>query len=302
MVGQTVGIVGMGDMGSAVAASFVRRGYSVVTCLEGRSALSRRLASEAGARDLESLDEVFGQADLFLSILPPAAAYDFAADAARRISACERPLIYADCNAIAPATVETISLFFRSGPASFVDVGIIGPAPRAKTRSPTRFYVAGPARGALLDLDVPELRFVDMGDPIGRASAIKMCYGALNKGTDALWTAVLMAAERLGVRRELMQDFEESQAPFAKRMQARLPFHAATAERFTGEMREIAAAFEAVGVTGDFHRGAEWLFDRLAHSALAGESRATLPTERSLDEAITAFVAVLGDRAESSGN
>ena len=301
MVGQTVGIVGMGDMGSAVAASFVRGGYRVVTSLAGRSALSHRLAGEAGTEDVGSLDQIFAEADLFLSILPPARAFDFASDAARRIRTLERPLIFADCNAVAPATVETIALLFKPGPAVFVDVGIVGPAPRRATRSPTRFYVSGEARDRLLGLDVPELRFVDMGDSIGRASAIKMCYGALNKGTDALWTAVLMAAERLGVRRELMLDFEESQAPFAERMKARLPFHAATAQRFTGEMREIAATFEAVGVTGEFHRGAEWLFARLAESSLASESRATLPAERSLDEAIAAFVAVLDGEIGNDG-
>lgn len=294
----TVGILGMGDMGSAVGAVLGRAGVDVVTSLAGRSALSRKLADAAGVRDLGSLDAVLGAADVFLAILPPAEAARFAGTAAEAIARLGRPVVYADCNAVSPETVRTMAGLFEAGPAGFVDVGIVGPAPRPGTSSPTRFYVAGTARGALLGLDVPEIRCIDLGDEIGRASGLKMCYGALNKGTDALWTAVLMAAEQLGVRADLMDDFDSSLPDFARRMRARLPFHAATAARFTGEMREIASAFEAVGVTGDFHRGAEWLFGRLAESAFAGESRATLPAERSLDEAIAAFVATLDAPAD----
>jgi hypothetical protein len=132
-----------------------------------------------------------------------------------------------------------------------------------------------------------------MGATIGRASAIKMCYAGLNKGVDALYTTILLAAERLGVRRELMQEFDLSQAEAAGRMARRVPFLAAAADRFTGEMAEIAATFDSAGVSGDFHRGAEWLYARLAESTLAVETRATLPTERSLDDALTAFAAVL---------
>ena len=65
---------------------------------------------------------------------------------------------------------------------------------------------------AVLELDVEELALVDLGDEIGTASAMKMAYSALNKGTDALLAAVLLAAERLGVREPLMRELESSQA------------------------------------------------------------------------------------------
>jgi hypothetical protein len=69
---------------------------------------------------------------------------------------------------------------------------------------------------------------------------MKMAYAALNKGTDALHAAVLLAAERLGVRPALMLELELSQKEALARMQARVPYLAATAERFAGEMAEIA--------------------------------------------------------------
>jgi hypothetical protein len=61
-------------------------------------------------------------------------------------------------------------------------------------------------------------------------------------------------------------------------------------------MREIAATFASVEVTPDLHRGAAWVYDLLAESSLAAETRASLPAERSLDEAIHAFAAALEQR------
>jgi 3-hydroxyisobutyrate dehydrogenase-like beta-hydroxyacid dehydrogenase len=282
-------------MGSAVGGMLRSAGFRVVTSLEGRSGHSRALANGAGLEDLGSLQSVFDLCDLFLSILPPAEAFSFAGRAAAMIRDRGKALVYADCNAVAPATVVAIEALFAEGPARFIDVGIVGPAPASNTSSPTRFYVAGPARQSFLDIEVPEIALIDMGSAVGRASAIKMCYAAMNKGTNALYTNLLLAARRLGVEQELMRELERSQPDAARRIARRIPFLAATAARFTGEMAQIAATFDEAGVSGDFYRGAEWLYGILARSALASETRATQPDERSLDEALSAFAAVLDD-------
>ena len=290
---RSIGIVGQGDMGSAVAAALARQGYRVVTSLAGRSAHTRALAARAGSEDLGSLEAVVAEADMLLSILPPAAADAFAAEVVSAMSAAGRRPLYADCNAVSPATVISIAARFAGIEAPFVDVGIVGPAPRADRTLPTRFYVSGAPRAELLEVAAPELSLIDLGEAVGRASAIKMAYASLNKGTDALHTAVLLMAESLGVRAELMAELERSQADVADRMRRRVPFLAATSKRYVGEMREIAATYREAGVTPGFHEGAEWVYATLAASALASETRATLPAERSLDEAIDAFAAAL---------
>jgi 3-hydroxyisobutyrate dehydrogenase-like beta-hydroxyacid dehydrogenase len=290
--GRTVAVLGTGDMGSAVGASLARAGFRVLTDLSRRGAHSRSLAARAGLTDVGSLAAVVREADVLLSIVPPSAARSFAADVAAELRAARKPLVFVDCNAVAPATVRAIARLFDGTPAAFVDAGIVGPAPRP-SRPPTRFYASGPERAALLALATPEVATIDVGDEIGAASALKMTYAALNKGVDALYTAVLLAAERLGIRAPLMKELEASQAEALARMQARVPFLAATSARFTGEMAEIAATFAAAGVTPDFHRGAEWLYALLATTPLAAETRATLPRERSLDDALAVFVATL---------
>jgi 3-hydroxyisobutyrate dehydrogenase-like beta-hydroxyacid dehydrogenase len=288
---RTIGIIGAGDMGSGVAAAFVRAGFRVVGDLAGRSAHSRALAAQAGLEDVGSLARVLTESELVLSIVPPAVAGDVARDV---LAATSIPALtpFADCNAIAPATVLELARAF-AGMRPFVDVGIVGRPPAKEGDVGTRFYVSGPERHRVLALEVPGIRMIDLGEAVGRASAIKMVYASLNKGVDALLTAVLLAAERLDVRGELMTELERSQRRLLERMESRVPYLAATAARFAPEMREIAKTYRDAGLTGQFHEGAAWIYTQLARSSLACETRATLPDARSLDEAIAAFAAAL---------
>lgn len=288
---RTLAILGTGDMGSAVGGAYVRAGIRVVTSLAERSPHSRALAVRAGIEDVGSLRAVVEQADLLLSIVPPADAYACAESAAVAMVEAGREPVFVDCNAVAPATAHSIARIFAALNAPFVDCGIVGRGPLPNVDPPTRFYVSGAERAQLLELEVPGIRMIDMGAEIGTGSALKMAYAALNKGTDALLAAVLIAAERLGVRPALMHELELSQKEALARMHARVPYLAATAERFAGEMAEIAATYEAAGVTPLFHRGAEWLYATLATTPLAAETRATLPAQRSLDDAVAVFAA-----------
>jgi 3-hydroxyisobutyrate dehydrogenase-like beta-hydroxyacid dehydrogenase len=200
--------------------------------------------------------------------------------------------VFADCNAVAPATVRGIAHALEPTGAPFADVGIVGRGPGIG-RERTRFYVSGAARAAVLGLTADEIELIDLGAEVGTASALKMAYSSLNKGTDALLSAVLLAAERLGVRAPLMRELAFSQAEALERMEARVPFLGATAKRFAPEMAEIARTYESVGVTPQFHRGAEWLYALFAATPFANETRATQPKQRSLEEAIAVLTAAL---------
>jgi 3-hydroxyisobutyrate dehydrogenase-like beta-hydroxyacid dehydrogenase len=289
---ETLAVVGTGDMGHAVGGALVRAGYRVVTAGEDRSPPSRKLAADAGIEDVGSLAAVVREAGLVLSIVPPAVAQSFAASAVRAMRAAGVQPVFADCNAVAPATVQTIAKTVLPSGAPFVDVGIVGRGPGLGGER-TRFYVSGAARAAVLALETTELELVDLGPEIGTASAMKMVYSALNKGTDALLTAVLLAAERLGVRAPLMRELEVSQVDALKRMRTRVPYLGATAQRFAPEMAEIATTFDSVGVTPQFHRGAEWLYALVGTTPFAAETRATQPRDRSLDETLAVLTAAL---------
>jgi 3-hydroxyisobutyrate dehydrogenase-like beta-hydroxyacid dehydrogenase len=295
---ETVAVIGTGDMGSAVGGALVRAGYRVVTAGDRRSAHSRGLAAAAGLEDVGTLEAAVGAARLVLSIVPPAAATTVAAEVVGAMRAARTRPVFADCNAVAPQTVAAIERALEPAGAPFVDVGIVGRAPGVG-REPTRFYVSGTARVAVLGLDAAGIELIDLGGEVGTASALKMAYSSLNKGTDALLAAVLLAAERLGVRGPLMRELEFSQVEALERMQARVPFLGATAKRFAPEMAEIARTYESVGVTPQFHRGAEWLYALIATTPFANETRATQPRERSLDETLPVLTAALEREART---
>lgn len=286
-----IGVLGTGDMGAAVGAALRRAGHRVLTALAGRSAPSRDLALKAGLTDAGNLLQLVRQVDVMLSIVPPAMADDFAAEVAGAMLATGARPVFVDCNAVSPATMRQIAARFDAMGGAVVDVGIVGRAPPADL--PVRFFHSGPHSQLLAKLASEEILCIDLGSEIGRASALKMTYAALNKGSDALHATILLLAERLGVREPLMREFALSQAPALKRMQDRVPFLAATAERFVGEMHQISATCRSVGVTPDFHIGAAWLYATLAHTTLAAETRATLNRNRTLDEALALYVQAL---------
>ena len=291
---KTIAIVSPGNMGHAVGRLLGSRGFDVVTSLAGRSPRTRGLAAGAGIRDSGSIGALVAEADLVLSIMPPAAAVAAAQEVAAAMTAAAVVPPYADCNAIAPVTTERIAELIGAAGAAYVDAGIIG-GPPANGRGP-RFYASGPAAHLLTPLDGGGLVVRDLGGAVGRASALKMCYAAVTKGTSALQFAQLAAASRLGVDEALAAELADSQAATYAGMRRSLPGLPARAPRWIEEMRQIAATFEAVGVPGDFHRGAAALYELLSATPFADEPEEAVDTSRTLETAVAALSQVCAQR------
>ena len=232
--------------------------------------------------------ELVNQADLVLSILVPTAALDAARFVASALHATGRSPYFADCNAVAPDTVETIGNVITSAGGRFIDASIIG-FPPAKDVTP-RLYVSGPHADIMSVLDGKGIEVLPIGDVIGQASGIKMCYAALTKGTFALHYAVVTAAKKMELFDELCREFEHSQAEAYELMQQHLPRLPAKTFRWIGEMQQIADTFEQVGVTPNIHRGAAEMFRRISQCSLANETPETTDAKRTLAETIDAIV------------
>ena len=71
---KTIAIISPGDMGGGIGKVFVQEGYQVLTCLEGRSTLTKELAQKAGFQDTPNLATLLSQADCLISIVPPESA------------------------------------------------------------------------------------------------------------------------------------------------------------------------------------------------------------------------------------
>ena len=287
MDNKTIAVISMGDMGHAVGRSLRESGHEVITCLAGRSAKTLEMAERAGVRDVESLNNLVDEAEILLSILPPSSALQLAQDTMKARKENGRQLIYVDCNAISPATAQEIATIIDSAGAKFIDSGIIGFAPGKDT---PRFYVSGEDTSAMQGLHGCGFTVIHCGETPGQASATKMCYAALTKGTFTLHTALLMAANSLGVYETVIEEFRFSQASVLQAMENRVPFISADSKRWIGEMEEIANTFRKAGVTGSFHDGAAAVLEVLAKTPFAQETRESLDHTRTLDQAIGEYV------------
>jgi len=245
-----VGLLHPGEMGAAVGA--VARA-DVLWAPAGRSDATAERARRAGLTGVD-LDELLARADVVLSICPPHAALDVA-----RGTAGFRG-VYCDANAVSPATAREVGKTVEAAGATFVDGGIVGGPP---TEPGTRLYLSGAAAPAVAEVfGDTDLEPVALGDEIGAASALKMCYAGWSKGTAALLLALVEAADALGVGEALRAEWERSVPGMAGRLERAEASAAKKGWRWVGEMREIDATLRAAGVPHGFHAAAAEIFGR----------------------------------------
>jgi 3-hydroxyisobutyrate dehydrogenase-like beta-hydroxyacid dehydrogenase len=267
---QSIGVMSPGDMGQAVAQQLKGAGFEVCTALDKRSARSKSLAQQAGLTDLRSLGGLIEKCDVILSIMNPGAALEFAAEFAAALSASKRKPMFVDCNAIAPQTLHVINEKISDAGGVCTDASIIGPPPRGNAK--IWLYVSGPAARELEQLATPQITVRVLSDRHGDASAIKMCYGGMNKGMIALVLELLIAARRLGVEDALITQLKETHADVYDRAIRSLPVMPPKAYRWVPEMLQIAQCFEGTGMTPRIFEGAADMYEFIAKTALGRET------------------------------
>jgi hypothetical protein len=147
--------------------------------------------------------------------------------------------------------------------ATYIDGGIVGPPPRKP--GVTRLYLSGAgADDVARMLNGGLMEAIALDGPIGAASAVKMAYAGWNKTQQALLMAVRAYAMREGVDEALLREWAISQPDLPKRSENAVAGTARKAWRFVGEMEELAAAFAAAGVPGQFHDAGAEVYRRLA--------------------------------------
>jgi 3-hydroxyisobutyrate dehydrogenase-like beta-hydroxyacid dehydrogenase len=171
--------------------------------------------------------------------------------------------LYLDANAISPQLAIKLDQIMEANGIQFVDGGIIGGP--AWTPKESWLYLSGDYANEIAACFIHgPLETKIIGNEIGKASALKMCYAAYSKGTSALLSATLASAEALGVREELSQQWDMDEPGFAEQVNRKVRRVTAKAWRFEGEMKEIAATFREAGLPDSFHQAAAEIYRRLA--------------------------------------
>lgn len=255
-----IGFLHPGAMGISLAASAQNTGHTACWASEGRSQQTHERAAKYGLVDTRTLEGLCDICSVIVSVCPPHAAEEVAA----QVLQCSFDGLYLDANAISPQRTVRIDQSMREAGVAFVDGGIIGGPAWEPER--TWLYLSGQEAGrAAACFSAGPLETSVIGESIGKAAALKMCYAAYTKGTTALLCAILTTAEELGVREELETEWSRNGSDFAEQARERARRVTAKAWRFVGEMEDIAKTFRGAGAPGDFHAAAADIYRRIAH-------------------------------------
>ena len=281
---STVAILSPGDMGHAVGQRLRENELDVITCLEGRSDRTRALAEKAGIRNVPSMEQLVEQSDLIMSMTVSAAVSTLCRQVADALTATGADTLFAECNAIAPQLTKELEPVITGSGGRFVDVSIIGGPPR-EGYSP-HFYASGDQASEFEQLNNFGLTVLKLDGDVGQASGIKMCYAAMTKGTFALYSELLMAAELMGLTEPLLEEFRSGQQAVLQRIERSLPTVPPRSRRWVSEMEEIRDTFSHLGMTPNIFEGVADMYRLIGSTPLGDEFPESRDRDRTFTETI----------------
>jgi 3-hydroxyisobutyrate dehydrogenase-like beta-hydroxyacid dehydrogenase len=280
-----IAIIAQGMMGAGVGRRLHENGAQVRTLLAGRSGASAERARASGMTPAADERALLSGADFFLSILPPGEAEPLARQLAPVLAALDAKPVYLDCNAVSPQSAIRIGEIIAPTGAHFIDAGIIGGPPRQGYDGPSIYASGEHVREALALRDWGiNLRAID--GPVGAASAMKMSYAGITKGTTAIGSAMLLGAARYGCAEALIAELSASQPQLLDYFRRGIPRMYDKAYRWVAEMEEISDFLEKNPPSRDIYAAIARLYQHLA--------AAQAENEPSADNAVKTLGQVLG--------
>jgi 3-hydroxyisobutyrate dehydrogenase-like beta-hydroxyacid dehydrogenase len=271
-------VIAAGEMGAAVGQRLRLRGATVRTSLRGRSAATKARAEAAGLIAVDDDIKLVEGADFVLSIMPPGEAKGLALRLVPALGAQRKKPVYVDCNAVAPATVRDIARVIMPAGCSFADIGILGgPPPKDGDVSP-RLYVSGDGARRCLELKDFGLDIRLMEGVVGEASAVKMGYACLTKGTQAIGAAMMLGAMRNNVAPAVKDALSDSLPEILNYDSRQMPRMFPKAYRWVAEMEEISKFLEASPGASQMLAGAAKLYAQIAEDFATHAKDGTVAT------------------------
>ena len=252
-----IGLIGLGEMGSEIGRYLVMNDLEVISVYEGRSEISKKRASKYKIRDAGSIEQFCKISDLVISIIPP----DKAIETANLYTSYKNKdgQIYCDLNAISTITAKKIKLLLDEKKIDYVDGAIMG-GPPTENYSP-RIYLSGKLSEKFNFLNGKGIELMVLKGSDFKASATKMVYASITKGSKALVAGALIAAKKNNVYDELMEELKYSEEYFSLVAKNQIPSIKHKAYRWVGEMNEISLTYKESGLTGGFHSEAENVYE-----------------------------------------
>jgi 3-hydroxyisobutyrate dehydrogenase-like beta-hydroxyacid dehydrogenase len=251
-----IGLIGLGEMGSEIGRFFVKNGIEVISVYDDRSTDSQNRAKKYGIKDAINIENLSKNSDIIISIIPPDKALETVDKYTKHKN--KDGQIYCDLNAISPMTAKKVKGLLDERNVIYVDGSIMGGPPN-DNYSP-RTYLSGKMAKKLNFLSGMGMDIIILEGSDFQASAMKMVYASITKGSKALVAGALIVAEKNGVYQELIDELEYSDKFFHNVALKLVPSIKHKAYRWIGEMNEISTTFIDAGLTGGFHGESESIY------------------------------------------
>jgi 3-hydroxyisobutyrate dehydrogenase-like beta-hydroxyacid dehydrogenase len=246
-----VALVGFGEAGETFASApgwrGETRGWDIVP--ERRAAMAKW-----GVETADNAAAALGDRAFILSLVTADSALPAARDYAPLLP---EGALWCDMNSVAPETKRKAAAAIEAAGGRYVDVAVMAPVNPARLAVP--LLISGPhaiaAQPLLEALGFSNVR--NVGDQVGRASAIKMIRSVMVKGLEALSAECAAAAEAAGVFDEVMAslDASEKSKPWAEKVAYNRERMATHGARRAAEMEESAKTLQGLGVEPVMTRG-----------------------------------------------
>jgi putative dehydrogenase len=263
-MGPTIVVIAAGEMGAAIGQRLHLRGATVRTSVRGRSAATAARAKAAGLMAIDDDAKLVDGADFVLSVLPPGEAKALAQRLAPALTSLTKKPVFVDCNAVAPATVKDIAKVIAPTGCAFADIGILGPPPPKDGNASPRLYVSGDGARRVLELKDFGLDIRVMEGGVGEASAVKMGYACLTKGTQAIGAAMMLGTLRNNVSPTVKDALADSLPDVLGYVARQMPRMYPKAYRWVAEMEEISKFLAADPGASQMLAGAAKLYAQIA--------------------------------------
>lgn len=247
-MGMTIGFVGYGEAGAAIAGGLAEEGATVLATdvrLTGPdgAALRARAAAD-GVTLVDDVAQLAARCPVIVSFVTAAVARRVAEDLAPHVGADH---LVADANSTSPGLASEVAELLAARGATPVDVAVMAAVPPKRHRVPMLASGPGAERFAQLGHGT-DVEVVD--GPAGAASAVKMLRSHVVKGLEALLVEFAVASRHHGLTGEVLRSLRgtlplDDPEQLTSYLLSRTALHA---ERRAHELEEVASMLRELGL------------------------------------------------------
>lgn len=273
--------IGFGEAGRCITEGLAREAGADIAVWDHmfsdpeRGPALRAGAEATGARVADSAADAMSGAEIVFSAVTTDSSLAVAGGCAPDLP---EGALYIDLNSTSPAMKRRIADVIEAEGGHMVEAAVMDTVPAHGHKVP--LLLAGRKAGeAAARLNAFGMRAEALEGGIGKASTIKMCRSVFMKGLSAVMLECMMAADTAGATDELLDSIAGSLPgiDWRETVTKRLASAAIHAGRRAGEMREVAATLEELGIAPLMSRAAAARLQDTADSGLRAIAEANPP-------------------------